>query len=1320
MYVALFAGLGQSSAAAIPVRVVSVQEFPVGEGVSVHLKHSLPFERGADGLYASAKAGALLAYQLLAGEGLVRGKLLVQFEVDGHVNAVGLSASLIFALALISQKWRSPPHYGTVLAATGVVGEDGQVGAVEGIDGKLTALSTALQKQGVQGVCFYPAANEPEVSAWRAVHAAPPIKLVPVACLEEALNSLGISLQRTYLGNPFRGLESFRYEHRAVYAGRDEDAAKVVKLCLHREASGIASVVVIGASGSGKSSLVQAGLLPALAEPARVVHASLRERPVPADTHMALWRPSMGFKGEASGAPDVAASVWVCWRRLTTFSNADPAIVCTWDDLLHQFDARWNRSQRFVWVIDQLEEIFSPVHGFSPARIDELVSFLEQLLARGAWVVATLRDDFQPHTTRQKRLWALFQGGDYYPSDIRLRDVQDIIRLPARASGLTFEVDSSSGRSLVHLLAEETRTSASALPLLEFTLSELYERRDGKKLTLASYDGLGGVRGSIISVAESISREGSFGGEQARDLVFARAMRLLVSVSEDDVATARWASASEVLDLPVQQFMEAMVARRLCVIRMKSGVAGYELAHEALIQGWPRLQQWLQTEHEILRSRDQLDRDRRIWEAQNYSSGLLASSPEKLAQVRRLRQAGLGMGRKLAEFVRASERQHRKQQFIRISAIATLVGLTVAAVVLWIRAAGLQQQAELRSAVLSVDRAQSLHEQGAIDEPLSLLLQASAAYRGDSVPDSFLITFEQAVEAAEKRRITRLSRDSSIFFPGDTLYAFVPEQQRLLRLNSKGDLVHFGNHTIAPKDLRIADNGLLLINFDAARAAKHKPLYSGNGLKDELQTNDLGVNLAGFVCKRIWPMQSENIASVAEGLFERFKEDLSDVPGYPGHSCIRMTPDGGMIFERPVLGTREAHREFYYLSPRAEPSDSLGDREISLPDELKPRFSDGTQLAWMDVDASGEVFAAAFKRHVYVFNRRGTIYESIPTLTPSVSGGFVQGEQLVIAEDRDGMLVLTSAHYGPLQQSYEDLKQSMQPGDVAVSARPVDLSKFVGVTATHDKLIVGDMSFSLLDQESTQGNRDVFLAFDDGSGKPSVIQDSGGPFRMFDDFESFYDVSPDDKYLLIRALDGVIVFDVMALIKSKSARLALVRVIRVANRIANDESSLSNLASSATFMRASNGILTSHEDGTVRRWAITSKSEAGNASTNDGEVLYQGTYAVKTVEQDETGKRLLISENWGLYHDRYFLYSVEAQREWHSYFVYGDDPVPATFGEDGKVYWLYGSEEYTLHGSYKIPSLGDLVPRAKAALSPRCRPTTLAAKRVEYPCIPKL
>ena len=180
-----------------------------------------------DDLFESAGRGGIHAFQLLKREGYLQQSISVRFRLGQVPSGVsGKSADLLFALAVVIKARRQLDGY-PPLAATGVLDEKGWVQAVKGVPAKLRA---ALEVIPSGGIIFIPAANAADLdsdmkqAAWGRG-----IELCLVSRLDEAVARLGITIRKVYLGNPYRGLEEFKYEHRGIYFGRKPEIKELIQ-----------------------------------------------------------------------------------------------------------------------------------------------------------------------------------------------------------------------------------------------------------------------------------------------------------------------------------------------------------------------------------------------------------------------------------------------------------------------------------------------------------------------------------------------------------------------------------------------------------------------------------------------------------------------------------------------------------------------------------------------------------------------------------------------------------------------------------------------------------------------------------------------------------------------------------------------------------------------------------------------------------------------------------------------------------------------------------------------------------------------------------
>jgi len=378
---------------------------------------------------------------------------------------------------------------------------------------------------------------------------------------------------------PFRGLLAFEERHAAFFFGRDAEVDAGV------ERLRTATVLpVVGQSGAGKSSFVQAGVLPRLREQGPWTVVSLRPGPRPLTSLAArlLALDTNDSHGAATAQRDTIEELTRTLLERPSHANVR----------LHAL-ADQTRS-RVLLFVDQLEEVIT--HGCSSA---EAQAFLDAV-ASGAdavddlvRVIFTLRDDFLGRAATGDAMAAVL-ANVLVVRRLDDRHLREAALRPLERLGFAWD-DSA----VLDRIVAELSGLPAALPLLQFACAELWERRDqtSRLLRRADYEALGGVAGALALHAESV-----FEGLSPADLDVARRL-LLRLVGPDGVRRAMMRRAAlEGLGSRATTMLERLTnARLLTVRRTREGApddAVLELAHESLLRTWPQLVRWLEESSE--------------------------------------------------------------------------------------------------------------------------------------------------------------------------------------------------------------------------------------------------------------------------------------------------------------------------------------------------------------------------------------------------------------------------------------------------------------------------------------------------------------------------------------------------------------------------------------------------------------------------------------------------------------------------------------------------------------------------------------------------
>ena len=422
-------------------------------------------------------------------------------------------------------------------------------------------------------------------------------------------------------GNPYRGLQAFEAEHRALFFGRRREQREVLNR-LRAESF----LLVAGDSGVGKSSLCLAGVLP------RIVDGALEDG--------RRWRGVRLVPGRRPAAALAAALAPVLGadeEGLVTFLRADPT------GLARRVRSHLGAEAGLILYVDQLEELVTLAGDAEAAQAGLALGGLAEGVS-GVRVLSTCRSDFLTRLTAVPGLGAAVPGALYLLRALGPEEIREAVVGPAHATGVRFESE-----ALVETLVASASTTESGLPLLQFALAELWEARDGAAgvIPQGALDGLGGVEGALARHADTaVARLVLDQRTVARGVL----LRLITS----DGTRARKTDQELVGDdARHRTVLEALVRARLLVAREGEGGTSYEVAHEALLSGWGTLARWLAEASERREVQSRLESDSAHWERVGHVRELLWG-PRQLAEAAALEPAELTR-RELA-FLEASRR----------------------------------------------------------------------------------------------------------------------------------------------------------------------------------------------------------------------------------------------------------------------------------------------------------------------------------------------------------------------------------------------------------------------------------------------------------------------------------------------------------------------------------------------------------------------------------------------------------------------------------------------------------------------------------------
>ena len=443
---------------------------------------------------------------------------------------------------------------------------------------------------------------------------------------------------RLWAKAPFRGLESYEFEHAQIFFGRDEVIGAALLRLIANARAGRPFLLVLGASGSGKSSFVKAGMVPRLLGPQRVPGVAFLRRVVfrPSDVLAredlfdALARRLTEREAEGTGVPELLGTSMLVQefaghlREASRHPHMPLAMVLDQLAELARSEGRMLRYEQgmLLLVIDQLEELFTG-ERVPPEERGRFVQLLVGLVRSGrVWVIATMRADFWHRAAETPDLIRLADSEgrlDLLPPTPS--EVSRMIRGPAEAAAIHFETHASSGIPLNDVIAEAAAGEPGVLPLLSYLLDQLYQRdikeTGGDTLTYASYEAFGGLKGAIATRAEAVLERCAPEDRQALGSVLFSLVEIGAAESNVERAIARRVPLSTFPACsPQRRLVEALLdpgARLLVSDTEKGGSPTVRVAHEALISRWTQARDFVQSNAEALKIRHRIEERYAVW-----------------------------------------------------------------------------------------------------------------------------------------------------------------------------------------------------------------------------------------------------------------------------------------------------------------------------------------------------------------------------------------------------------------------------------------------------------------------------------------------------------------------------------------------------------------------------------------------------------------------------------------------------------------------------------------------------------------------------------
>jgi WD40 repeat protein len=694
-------------------------------------------------------------------------------------------------------------------------------------------------------------------------------------------------------------------------------------------------LAVFGASGAGKSSVLRAGLIPAVLAGA-----------VPGGRN---WRTVVLTPGERSTEEltiHLANLLGVAASGIRESLLADPSAIAL---IIRQAMSDRPPAARLLIVVDQFEEVFSLCQD-EPGRRRFVGLLLTAATEPRARVVLGVRADFYARCAEHPDLVAALRDRQLLVGPLDGDGLRKAITEPARQAGLMVDP------ALVEVVVAEAVGQPGALPLVSHALLETWRRRRGGRLTLAGYRETGGVSGAVAQTAERVYGELCPAEQRVAREVFLR----LSALGESTDDTRRRAARAELLGGPDPQAATAVLSRLTAARLVTCDRDSVSVAHEALIRGWPRLRGWLAEDRDLIRAQRRLTEAAADWRRSGrdtsllYRGALLAAwenrSPDRLTGLER---EFLLASRRHADGERAAGRRRVRLALTGAAAAVTVVAVLAQAALLQAgranaerdRAVSRQLAAEARSRLQldpdgALDLARRAFDAGPTAEAESVLRQAVADSRARGV---VRVSGSWALGVAfgpDGRRLASSSEDGTVqvwAWSGDGVAPARP----LVLTGPRGQV---WNPVFSPDGRRVAAGGLdgAIRVWELTAPDRPRLLRGHRGLILNVAFTPDGTRLTssghdGTV--RLWPVTGRGAPAVLG------RHDGSAVG-------VAVSPDG----RRVASSGHDRTIRLWDLAGRDAPRVLRGHED----DVKMLRFSpDGTRLASASIDGTARVWSLA-------------------------------------------------------------------------------------------------------------------------------------------------------------------------------------------------------------------------------------------------------------------------------------------------------------------------------------------------------------------------
>ncbi|GGT16124.1 hypothetical protein GCM10014713_06280 [Streptomyces purpureus] len=632
--------------------------------------------------------------------------------------------------------------------------------------------------------------------------------------------------------SPFRELLPFTEHDSAVFHGRTEETRRLLELLGEQQ---VPILPVLGASGVGKSSLTGAGLLARVDQDRHLIARLPHGLRLTAEELLA-W--ALASAGDA----DTRTADWhdhwsALARRLADEEGLRTAV--------EQTLARHHERSKLLLVLDQFETLLADAPE-TARKLDAMLGVVTMRRTDGsrpAQAVVVSRIDFLPQIEQLPHLRAAWEATHVVvPPMTRDQLCAAITRPLAGHAGIRF------ADGLVERLLHDTPHGAAALPMLEYTLSQLWARQERGVLTAGAYQELGGVEGALVGNAERTLWEWADSTEhEALERIFIQLVRPAerLDVGERGPDTRRVADRSEFSEHDWSLIHRLASTRLVVVTRRPTGLDTAELAHQALVESWPRLQSWVERNRDFRSWQEELRRTVRAWQERGRPRELTLDRHRADEAKRWLGARAAEISAEEAEFVEASIQVQRRTARRRRLVLAGFALLAVLVLVVSSLASRNARTSSEQRDLAAVERLTTQSQLHALSDPALAARLALAAQRIHPTADTrtrLLTTLSSPLRATLTGH-SRSVNSVAVSPDGGTLATGgVDRTVRLWDVRARRQIATLTGHTQQVNSVAFSPDGRILATAGDGRQARlwdvrtHRELATFTGHTDWVQS----------------------------------------------------------------------------------------------------------------------------------------------------------------------------------------------------------------------------------------------------------------------------------------------------------------------------------------------------------------------------------------------------------------------------------------------------------------------------------------------------